>query len=410
MFSEKSKPYYDDNGPGQRLMPQEILDEPRIGDKKLSFGLPLETRFQETRILLTPHDAGLLVGFGHKVLMQRGAGNGARFSDEEYASNGVIITESANEVFNADIILKVIPPTYEEIAMMKNRQYLFSTLNFMDKDKRYYQELMRKKITAICLESIREEDGSYPVIRAMSEIAGNACIYLASRYLSDPQMGQSRMLGGFSGVDPVEIIILGAGTVAEYATRSALGMGAHVKIFDTSIRKIRRLQSLLQERVYTNLLTTDTLSKALPTADVVICSIYSHERKTPCILTEDMIASMKHGSVLIDISIDRGGCSETSHLTSLDNPVYEKHGVIHYCVPNLLSRFSNTSSIALSNFFYNFFEETAEIGGVKQMLRRYMGLRNAAYIYYGVLTKKSISQKNGLPYKDINLLISSMDQ
>ncbi len=410
MLNEKSKPYFDDGRAGQSLMPQEILEERKAGGKVISFGLPKEIHHHENRILFTPYDAGLLVSHGHKVLLQSGAGDAARFSNEEYASQGIIITDSAKEVFQADVIMKVMPPSLEEIAMMKNRQTLFSTLNFVDDDKRYFQELMRKKTTAISLESIRDDDGSYPVIRAMSEIAGNACIYLASRYLSDPTMGQSRMLGGFSGVDPVEIIILGAGTVAEYATRSALGMGAQVKIFDTSLRKIRRLQSLLHERVYTNLLTSDTLSRALPSADVVICSMYSHERVTPCYLTEEMVETMKKGSVLIDISIDRGGCSETSRVTSLHKPVYQKHGVIHYCVPNLLSRFSNTSSIALSNYFYSFFEEATHLGGVQQMLRRYFGLRNAAYLYHGVLTKRSISQKTGLSYKDIHLLISSMNQ
>jgi len=410
MFGDSGKPLFEDGNPGQGLMPREILEEPKTKGKQLVIGIPKEHRFHETRILLTPHDAGQLVINGHKVVMERDAGQGARFSNEEYAAQGVIITDSRDEVYHSDIILKLMPPSQDEIGMMKSRQILFSTLNFVDNDKHYFQALMQKKVTAICLESIREEDGSYPVIRAMSEIAGNACIYLASRYLSDPRMGQSRMLGGFSGVDPVEIIILGAGTVAEYATRSALGMGAHVKIFDPSIRKIRRLQSLLQERVYTNLLTPDAISKALPTADVVICSMYTHHRETPCVLTEDMVRTMRQGSVLIDISIDRGGCAETSRTTFLNDPVYEKHGVIHYCVPNLLSRFSHTASVALSNYFCRFLEETTESGGVHQILRRIPSLRNSAYLYHGVLTKKSISHKTGLPYKDINLLISSMDQ
>ncbi len=406
MYSEHGKPYYSDAG----MMPQEKLAEPRTRENRMSFGIPAERHFRESRILLVPHDAGILAEQGHKVYMQRGAGDGARFTDEDYAAHGVTLVDSAEEIYKADIILKVMPPDLDEVAMMKNRQILFSTLNYNDRNKPYYLALMQKKITAFCLESIRDDDGSYPVIRAMSEIAGNACIYLASRYLSDPQMGQSRMLGGFSGIDPVEIVILGAGTVAEYATRSALGMGAHVRIFDTSIRKIRRLQSLLHERVYTSLLTTEALSSALQYADVVICSMYSHDRITPCILTEDMVKTMKKGSVLLDISIDRGACSETSHVTTHESPVYETYGVIHYCVPNLLSRFANTASNALSNYFYQFFKDATEAGGMDIMLQRSFGLRNAAYIYHGVLTKKSISQKNNIPYKDIHLLISSMSQ
>ncbi|HPE87074.1 MAG TPA: alanine dehydrogenase [Bacteroidales bacterium] len=410
MYSDQSKAYYNDSTPTPGLMTQEVREEKSTHQQSLIFGLPLETRFQETRILLTPHDAGVLVHRGHRVLVQRNAGVGARFTDTAYASFGAEIVETASEIFKADIILKVMPPDENEIELMKPRQVLFSTLNFVGYDRRYFQMLMKKRITSFCIEDIREEDGSYPVIRAMGEIAGNASIYLASHYLSDPQLGKAKMLGGFSGIRPVEILILGAGTVAEYAIRSALGMGAVVKVFDASVSKIRRLQSLLHDRISTALLTPDALATALPSADVVIGAVYSSHHVSPCILTEKMVASMSPGSVLIDISIDHGGCAESSRITSLDNPVYQHFGVTHYCVPNLLSRFSNTASIALSNYFLHFFTSTEEPWNVELALQRNLGLRNAAYIYHGILTKNSISRKTGIPYKDINLLISSMHQ
>jgi len=407
MLTDQGKPYYNST-PGQGLLPQQEMLKTDNKEKLISFGIPKEITHYESRILLTPEDVGILINRGHKVIFETGAGNGARFSDQQYVDQGASLVYSAAEAYMADIILKIMAPTLKEIEMMKPRQVLFSTLNLVDDNKAYFQALMKKKITACYIEGIRDDDGSYPIMRAMGEIAGNACIYLASRYLSDPRMGQARMLGGFSGVEPTEVVILGAGTVAEYAARTALGMGAHVRIFDPSIQKIRRLQSLINPRVYSGLLNQNNISKALPNADVVICALFSHQRVTPCLISEDMVRSMKQGAVLLDVSIDRGPCAETSHLTTLKSPVYESYGVIHYCVPNLLSRFSNTASIALSNYFMSFFCDMADNGGITNTIIKNLGLRNAAYIYHGVLTKEFISHKTGLSYKDINLLISSM--
>lgn len=407
MLSNQGKPYYD-SSPGQGLLPQQEVLNTDNKDKLISFGIPKEITHYENRILLTPQDVGILIQRGHKVIFESGAGNGARFSDQQYVDQGVLLVYTAAEAYTADIILKIMAPTLKEIEMMKPRQVLFSTLNLVDDNKAYFQALMKKKITACYIEGIRDDDGSYPIMRAMGEITGNACIYLASRYLSDPRMGQARMLGGFSGVEPIEVVILGAGTVAEYATRTALGMGAQVRIFDPSIKKIRRLQSLINQRVYSGLLTRNNISSALPHADAVVCALFSHQRVTPCYISEDMVRSMKQGAVLLDVSIDRGPCAETSHLTTLKNPVYESYGVIHYCVPNILSRFSNTASFALSNYFMSFFCAMADNGGITNTIIKNFGLRNSAYIYRGVLTKEFISNKTGLPYKDINLLISSM--
>jgi alanine dehydrogenase len=267
--------------------------------------------------------------------------------------------------------------------------------------------LLNKRITAIAFEFIQDKAGTYPVIRAMSEIAGNTSMLLAAEYMSHPEYGRGKMLGGFSGISPTEVVILGAGTVGEYAARAALGMGAFVKIFDNSVYKLRRLQNNLNTRIYTSMMQPRNLLTALRTADVVIGAVHSSYGRTPCIITEDMIRQMKEGAVIIDVSIDQGGCFETSRLTDHKNPVFKMHGVTHYCVPNIASKVPHTASYALSNFLTPILLKIGEQGGIDSVLRSDFGVRQGVYLFNGVSTNKFLSDTFHLPFQDINLLMAA---
>ncbi|NBX79036.1 MAG: alanine dehydrogenase, partial [Flavobacteriales bacterium] len=213
------------------------------------------------------------------------------------------------------------------------------------------------------------------------------------------------MLGGIAGVQPTEVVVIGAGTVGEFATRSAIGLGASVKVFDNSLSKLRRLQNDIGTRVYTSILQPKVLAKAIRRADVVIGAFRVPLGKTPCVVTEEMIQSMKSGSVIVDVSIDQGGCFETSRVTNHNEPTFVKHGVVHYCVPNIASRVSRTASFALSNIFTPLVLEMGEKGSVEDMVRSHKGFRNGVYIYKGVLTNEVLGKVFNLKFKDINLLL-----
>jgi alanine dehydrogenase len=242
----------------------------------------------------------------------------------------------------------------------------------------------------------------------MGEIAGGTSILIAAEYLSNVNNGQGAILGGISGISPTEVVILGAGTVGEFATRAALGLGASVKVFDNSIFKLRRLQSDIGTRIFTSVIQPRVLAKHLKTADVVIGAIRAQQGRTPCVVTEQMVSEMKVGSVIIDVSIDQGGCFETSEVTNHSKPVFRKHGVIHYCVPNIASRVSRTASYALSTIFAPILLNIGEEGGVENMLRRDEGVRNGIYIYNGILTNQVLGEMFKLPFKDINLFMAGM--
>ncbi|MCD4679674.1 MAG: alanine dehydrogenase, partial [Bacteroidales bacterium] len=282
-----------------------------------------------------------------------------------------------------------------------------SALHLTIQKSEFFKEMMKKKVTALGFEYIKDVTKTFPVIRLMSEIAGTASIYVAADYLCDPAYGKGMMLGGFSGITPAEVVIIGAGTVSEYAARAALGMGASVKVFDNSIYKLRRLQQNLKTSIYTSILHPKTLRKAIREADVAIGAIHSGEGRTSCIVTEDMVKEMKAGAVIVDVSIDQGGCFETSRVTSHDDPVYKKYDVTHYCVPNIASRVPNTGSYALSNFFVPMLLKIGEEGGMTNMVKMDYGMRHGIYLFNGILAKKHISEYYTLPFQDIELLMAA---
>jgi alanine dehydrogenase len=392
----------------QALLPKEEMLEVSKKKGELFIGIPKETSFQENRIALVPEAAALLVNNGHTIMMESKAGQGANFDDKDYSEAGVHIVYSPEEVYKADLILKVAPPTHQELEMMKRKQTLISALQMVVQNNSYMHKMMDKKITALAFDNIKDEDGIYPVIRSMGEIAGNTSILIAAEYLSNINNGQGAMFGGITGCSPTEVVIIGAGTVGEFATRAALGLGAMVKVFDNSLYKLRRLQSDLGTRVFTSVLQPKVLTKHLKTADVVIGAIRADSGgRTICVVTEEMVSEMKHGSVIIDVSIDQGGCIETSEVTNHTKPVFRKYGVIHYCVPNIPSRVSRTASYALSNIFAPILLNIGEEGGVEQMLRRQSGVRHGVYMYNGHCTNKHISDTYNLTYKEIDLLLNT---
>ena len=387
-----------------QLLPKEERLEISNDSTSLFIGIPKERSFQEKRICLTPDAVSALTNNGHRVLIESGAGNNAAFEDKEYSEAGAEITSDTAKVFSSSIILKVEPPTLDEIEMIKPNAVLISALQLKMQKEAYFKSLAKKKITALGFEFIKDNDGTFPAVRQISEIAGAASILIASEIMSITNEGNGLMLGNISGVPPTEVVIIGAGIVGEYAAKSAIGLGANVRVFDNSITKLRTLQANIGRRVYTSTMQPKNLMKALMRCDVAIGASKGKNR-APILVNEAMVELMKQGSVIVDVSIDMGGCFETSELTTHDKPTFEKHGVIHYCVPNIPARYSRTSSVSLSNIFTPYLLQISEAGGLENAIRQDHGLKNGLYLYHGVITNKSISNWFNLDSSDLNLLI-----
>ena len=387
-----------------QLLPKEERIEVSNQNTKLCIGLPKERSFQEKRICLTPDAVSALTSNGHRILIESGAGQHAAFDDQEYSEAGAEITKDTAKVFACPMILKVEPPTLKEIELIKPNTILLSALQLKMQDKSYFEALIQKKITALGFEFIKDSEGAFPAVRQLSEIAGTASILIASEIMSVTNQGNGLLLGNISGVPPTEVVVIGAGVVGEFATKSALGLGANVKVFDSSISKLRSLQANVGQRIYTSTMLPKNLMKALMRCDVAIGATKGKNR-APVLVNEAMVESMKQGAVIIDVSIDMGGCFETSELTTHDKPTFEKHGVIHYCVPNIPARYSRTSSVSLSNIFTSYLLQIAEAGGLENAIRQDHGLKNGLYVYHGVITNKSVSNWFDLDCSDLNLLI-----
>lgn len=388
--------------------PQEEMLEVARKKGKLYIGIPKEIAFQENRVPLVPDAVALLVNNGHRIIIETGAGKAAHFEDTDYSEAGAEIVYSAKEVYKADIILKIAPPTLEEIENMQTKQTLFSSLQLTVQPEDFLKKLIAKKLNCVAYDMITDDAGIFPVIRAMGEIAGGTSILVAAELLSNANHGVGSILGGISGVSPTEVVIIGAGTVGEFAARAALGLGATVKVFDNSTSRLRRLQSQLGARIFTSIIVPKVLEKHLKTADVVIGALRAAKGRTPCIVTETMVSEMKTGSVIIDVSIDQGGVFETSEVTNHTKPVFRKHGVIHYCVPNIPSRVARTASYAFSNIFQQILISMGDEGGFDSLVRKDSGVRNGVYIYNGILTNQYLGETFNLPFKDINLLMAAM--
>jgi len=339
--------------------------------------------------------------------VEQNAGRSANYSDTDYSERGAYILTSHEQVLRADIVLKVAPLNKDDIQLLKGKQTVLSSLHIQSQQQEYIAGLLQKKVTAIAFESIKDEHDTYPVVNSMSSIAGITAIHIAAELLSTAHGGKGVMLGGIPGISPTEVVILGSGTVAEYATRAAIGLGALVKVFDNSVHRLRRLQTNVGFPVYTSIFHPNVLEKSLRSADVLIGALHIRENKPRFLITEDMVRTMKRGSVIIDVSIDQGGCIETSECRPLSDPVYVKHNVIHYSVPNLPSRVARTASIALSNVFLPLLLEIGETGSIEKAIKFNTGFRNGVYIFNGILTSKTIADLFSLPFQDINLLMAA---
>ena len=388
----------------QQLLPQEEMLEVLKTKGELFIGIPKETHFQEKRVCLTPDAVSALVSNGHRVMIEAGAGHGANFKDKTYSEAGAEVTKDTSKVFACPIILKVEPPSIDEIEMINPQTLLISALQLKTQNKAYFQKLASKRITALAFEFIKDEDGAYPAVRSLSEIAGTASVLIASELLSNVNGGNGLMFGNISGVPPIEIVIIGAGTVGEFAARSALGLGANVKVFDNNISRLRSIQSNFNRTIYTSTLQPKNLIKALKRCDVAIGAVRGKNR-APVIVTESMVSMMKSGAVVIDVSIDMGGCFETSEVTNHDKPTFEYNNVTHYCVPNIPARYSRSASVTISNIFTPYLLKIAEDGGIENAIRFDRGLKGGLYLYHGILTNKSVADWFDLDYSDVNLLI-----
>ena len=389
------------------LMPKEEMLEVKPNFKQLKIGVPKESSFQENRVSLTPESVALLVANGHSVVIEKGAGSASNFTDKEYSDKGAVIAYSKAEVFKVSLILKIEPPTQAELDLMKTGQVLISAVQLSTQSKDYFLKLIDKNVFAFGFEFIKDKHGKLPIVRSMSEIAGNTSLLIAGEYLSNVNDGKGLMLGGISGLMPTNVVILGAGTVGEYACRTALGLGASVIVFDNSVSKLRRLQDNINQRVSTSLFQPKVLIKALKRADVVISALQVGDGKVPCIVSEDMVMEMKNGAVVIDVSIDQGGVFETSEITNHKKPTFIKHDVVHYCVPNIASRVSRTASIAISNILTPVLLNMAEEGGVENTIRKYDFLRSGVYVFNGFVTNAIVSKNFNLPLKDLGLIMST---
>lgn len=391
----------------QGLYPQEQLM--RVAKKKnsLYIGIPKEVSFQENRVPLTPEAVALLVNNGHDVCLETGAGKLARFEDNEYSDAGARIVYSTKEVYECDVIIKVKPPTEEEISYMKPGGTLISALQMSRLDGKYIQLLNAKKITALGYEFLEDEVGGLPIIRAMSEIAGSTVLLIAAEYLSSFRNGKGIILGGITGVPPTRVLILGAGTVGEYAARTAIGLGAEVKVFDNLLYKLRRIKQELGHQIFTSTIDAGALKDALSRADVVVGALRAEEGRAPCVVTEEMLMGMRPGSIIIDVSIDQGGCFETSEVTTHKNPVFIKHDIIHYCVPNIPSRVARTASTALSNIFTPILIKAADLGGLDEMIFSKTWFMKGIYTYKGSLTNAHLAKRLNMKHKDLKLLMAA---
>ena len=399
-----SKPYISTSFSYETL--EETLDIKPQG-AKLDIGIPKEFAFQENRIALTPEAVGVLVSNGHSVVIESNAGLASHYKDKEYGEAGATIVHEKAAVYRAPILIKSAPVVEEDMGLLQMSQTIISPIHHSALKACIIEKMMEKKITAISFENLKDDSGTYPIVRSMSEIAGSALMLIAGQYLSSFNKGKGVLLGSISGIPPTKVVVVGAGIVGETATRNALALGASVKVFDNNVYRLKQLQDNLGHRVWTSVLEPRILAKQLKTCEVAIGALSNESGRAPVVVTEAMVAAMRPGSIILDVAIDRGGCFETSELTSHENPVFVKHDVIHYCVPNIPSGFARTASQAISNVLMPLMLDISDNGGLDEMIWHNINLREGIYLFKGALTDFYISQKFDLKYTDLNLLIAS---
>lgn len=385
---------------------EETLDiKPK--SESLSIGIPKETSFNENRIALTPEGVAVIVANGHKVHVESNAGEGANYTDKDYSEAGAKILYDKKQVFESDIIVKSAPVSEDDCEHLRPNQYIISPINLAVMKREILEKMMKKRITALSFENLKDASGHNPIVRSMSEIAGSAVMLIAGQHLSNANNGKGVLVGGISGIPPTKVVIIGAGIVGEYAARTALAMGASVKVFDNSIYRLKRMQNNIGVRMWTSVIEPKILSKQLKTCDVAVGALSGAGGRTPVVVTEEMVSAMRPGTVIVDVSIDHGGCFETSMVTTHKKPTFKKYDVIHYCVPNIPSGFARTASQAISNVLMPLLLETAEDGGIDKTIWHKINIRTGIYMFKGSLTNFYLSERFDLKFTDLNLLIAS---
>lgn len=389
-----------------RLYPEECLIREIAGKPRLSIGIPRENPKLETRLALTPEGVEIITEEGHSVYVQRGAGESMSYSDLQYSEAGAYLVDDDAEVFGADIVFKIAPPKLEELELMQNHSTIFSMLQLSNLSKEAIELIMKKKMNAFAYELINDEQKLFPVVNSISEIEGNTAIAVASDLMSIEHGGKGILLGGVAGISPTEIVILGASNTGTASAKAAIGLGAMVKIFDHDINKLRKIQHYLGRQVFTSVIHPNVLFKALGSADAVIGNLRYINGSQRFMVSEDLVKTMKKGAIIIDLSVDQGGCFETSECRTISNPIFEKYGIIHYCVPNISARVARTSSMALSNIFTPMILKIGESGSVKQSVADSSGFRHGAYVFNGIMVNRLIGDYYGIPSNDIGLLLA----
>ncbi len=388
----------------QTLTKQLIQTQSR---KSLVIGIPKEGSEDEKRVSLTPSGVGILVANGHSIILEKEAGKDAGFQDHEYAEAGAELVDTRKEVFEkSKIISKVAPPTDQEMEWITADQVLISAVHLGSIKKDKIKKLIDSGATSLGYEYIRDEQGDFPLVRMMHEITGSMAVQIAAHYLENNSSGAGLMLGGISGVPPATVVILGAGITGEYAARTALGYGAQVFVLDDNLSQLRRLENALDRRIITAAANISYLASAIQAADVVIGAAMKEGERSPVWVSEEMVSAMKPGSVIVDTVIDQGGCIATSDLTTHSNPVFSRHGVVHYCVPNIPSNVARTATQALSNVITPTLLSIGDAGGIREAIWQYPTLRNGTYIYRKHLTKKSLSELFRIPYREVEGLLA----
>ena len=388
---------------------RELLLKVERKNVSLLIGVPKENQMNEKRLAITPETVALLVDAGHHVMIERGAGNTINYSDSYYAESGAQIVNKA-QVFKADVILKIASPTAEEVMLMKPRANVFSFLQLYLLSSSTLQLMIEKRINALAYELIYDDSQISPFVTAISEIEGACSISVASELLSNAHGGKGILLGGVPGISPTEIAIMGAGVAGTVAARTALAMGALVKVFDNDINKLRKITHELGHAVYTSVLQPNVMRNVFRSADVVIGAMQYVNKTHFYRISTDLIREMKKGSIIIDLRMSQGGCFETTMEACLPQhpPIFERFGVLHFCELNISSRVARTASIALSNIFIPMFTTISECGGVGQCARFDRGFASGFYMYGGKMVNSYVANHYNLPVSDIGLFLPGL--
>jgi len=367
----------------------------------MDVGLIKDRRPFEHRIGLTPGGVRALTEKGHRVYVENDAGLDAGFPNEAYRDVGATIVYSDEEVrLRCEMLIRLSPPTPEECESYKPGQIVISAWHLAVASEDYFKKLLESKVTTVGYEIIEDDKGHAPVLEAMSEIAGRLAVTIGAGLVLNEFGGKGLLIGGAPGIPPASMVILGAGTLGCEAAKFARGIGAHVVVLDKNINALRRVQSMTPDEIPTMVATQARIEKALAFADILVCSVAVHGERTPVLVTRDMLKLMKPRSVIMDLSIDQGGCCETSRPTDFSNPTYEVDGIIHFCVPNLPSAASRASTRSLTNAILPYVEEIAD-RGFDRAVRENHAIHRGTYTYAGHCLRESVAGVFNVPFHSI---------